>query len=946
MYSNGKTSFFSYKNLVYGATALTGFSALCGQVVWQKYLAVLVGGEARSMSLVVAVFLLGLASGYYFFGKLTEKREWPRFRLLKIYGYTEWATATYLFSFHLYYQNFLERLSFNSPAILIMDILIAFLALFFPTFLMGASIPLLTATIPDRPEEINTVHSRIYGWNTLGAFLGTLVAGFYLVPSFGFPLTLIIAGAVNFLAALVFVGNPLEGMTRKTEDIPSSSSTLSNRFYMLFVFLTGAIVISLEILFVRLLNVSVGAGVYNFPLVLSLFVGGLGLGSLFLPEKVSPGYFICQIFLSAVFLGISYMTGSYWSVWLSHIRVALTTIPFNWYVFKVEIWLFLFLFIFPLAFFMGRLLPLSYYFLKKGRGDYGTLCGWLYFFNTLGTVFGAVFIGYLAFYLLDLDSLFKINLAVLIILLGIVAFWEKKRFTAGFAMVCLVGIVFLPPWDRTGHMIGYFRRRTLDSWHFQKVFYLPRTSESTSAFFDDGPNTTVAILSYPPKTEAERIRKIQEIVPEIVNSYSVIVNGKSDGHSINDFSTVALLSSLGYLFLPEKPALSSAVVGLGTGISAGILGKLEDMKEVIVLEISPAVIAGLESIRFNFDFKSNPKVRIVERDAFRYFTGTDKKFDFILSEPSNPWVTGVENLFAREFYRLAGETLNEGGVLAQWLHNYSMDERTFQMICHTIKQEFKYVEIYLIGHRDVVILASDSPFHYGETLNKRFSNSVLFPLHRSFGLFEPGDLNLIQILDSDRFTKAHFQAGGFHSLTVPRLTYQADKAFFLGTSIEMSDIFSSPLPLPSEMETDRIQRFKKYLTTREEVKHRCFKESGFTFFCSYIGRKFDEYDLYRDQKESLSLRFKVYGQLRNLGLIEYDESIIKEVKEWIIREKITAISLLLAYVHQSVSVRGHEGIQADISDFQMDDSVKKQLTDYIKTLQKDQNQGMDLSDQR
>ena len=934
MTSNGKPSLFSYKNLVYGATALTGFSALCGQVVWQKYLAILVGSEARSMSLVIAVFLLGLASGYYFFGKLTEKREWPRFRLLKIYGYIEWATAVYLFSFHLYYQN-LEWLSFNSPAVLIMDILIAFLALFFPTFLMGASIPLLTATVPDRPEEINFIHSRIYGWNTLGAFLGTLLAGFYLVPSFGFPLTLIIAGAVNFLAALVFVGNPLEGMTRKTEDIPSVPSRLSNRFYMIFVFLTGAVVISLEILFVRLLNVSAGAGVYNFPLVLSLFVGGLGLGSLFLPEKVSPGYFIRQIFLSAVFLAAACFTGPYWSVWFSHIRVALTTISFNWYVFKVETWLFLFLFIFPLAFFMGRLLPLSYSFLKKGRGDYGVLCGWLYFFNTLGTVFGAVVIGYLAFYFLDLDNLFKINLAVLIILFGIVAFWEKRRFVGGFAVICLVGLVFMPPWDRTGHIIGYFRRRTMDSWHFQKVFHLPKTTKAIAAFFDDGPNTTVSILTYPSETEVERIRKVQGVVPEIVNSYSVIVNGKSDGHSINDFSTVALLSSLGYLFLPEKPALSSAVVGLGTGISAGILGKLEDMKEVVVLEISPAVISGLESIPFNFDFKSNPKVRIVERDAFRYFSGTGKKFDFIVSEPSNPWVTGVENLFAREFYRLVKQKLNEGGVLAQWLHNYSMDQNTFQMICHTIKQEFKYVEVYLIGHRDVVILAGKSPFHYGETVNKRFSNSVLFPLHVSFGLFDPGDLNLIRILDADRFAKAHFQEAGFHSLTVPRLTYQADKAFFLGTSIEESDIFSGPIPPSSEVETARIQRFKKYLTTREEVKNRCFSESGFSYFCSYISRKFDRYDIYKDQEESLSMRFASYGRLRNLGLIDYDKPLMEEVREWIIREKISEISFLLTYVHQFVAFRGYEGILADISDFQLDASVKEKLTGYIKELQKE-----------
>ena len=932
MTNNRQSSLFSYKNLVYGATFLTGFAALCGQVVWQKYLAILVGSEARSMSLVIAVFLLGLASGYYFFGKLTEKRQWPRFRLLKIYGYIEWATAIYLFSFHLYYQS-LESFSFNSPAILVMDILIAFLALFFPTFLMGASIPLLTTTLPDQPEEINSIHSRIYGWNTLGAFLGTLVAGFYLVPSFGFSLTLIIAGGINFFAALVFVGNRLEGETREKEDVPQTPSALSNRFYMVFVFLTGAVVISLEILFVRLLNVSIGAGVYNFPLVLSLFVGGLGLGSLLLPERVSSGYFIRQIFFSAVFLTIAYMTGPFWSIWFNHMRVALTTIPFNWYVFKVEIWLFLFLFIFPIAFFMGRLLPLSYYFLKKGREDYGTLCGYLYFFNTLGTVFGAVVIGYLAFYFFDLDNLFKINLAILILLFGVICFWERRRLLSVFAVMCLIGLAVLPQWDREGHITGYFRQRVLTHWHFKNIFYLPKISKASTIFFDDGPNTTVSVLTYSSEKDIKNIREIQKFAPEVVNTYSVFVNGKSDGHSINDFSTVVLLSSLGYLFLPEKPDLSSAVIGLGTGISAGVLGKLEDMKEVTVLEISPSVIAGLNSIRTNFDFSFNPKVKIIERDAFRYFSKTKKKFDFILSEPSNPWVIGIENLFAREFYQLANKKLNKGGVLAQWLHTYSMDSEVFRMVCHTIRQEFKYVEVYLIGNRDVVILASQTPFYFGETLRKRFSNSVLAPLHRSFGLFEPEDLYLIRILDSNRFSKTLFQKWGIHSLTEPRLTYKADKAFFLGT--QMSDIFSGFLPLPSEVEVFRIQMFGKYLKMKEEIENHCFKKLGFNFFCLYMKRKFNEYELYRDKKQALFHRFDAYMALRNLGLIGYDKPFIKEVRDWIAKEKVKTLTVLLSYVYQTFSFKGLAEIQSDIADFQLDGQIKEELKDYINKLQKD-----------
>ena len=75
----------SYRKRAYLATILTGFSALCAQVVWQRYLAILVGSEARSLTLVVAVFLCGLALGYYVFGFITERKKWPRHLLLKIF---------------------------------------------------------------------------------------------------------------------------------------------------------------------------------------------------------------------------------------------------------------------------------------------------------------------------------------------------------------------------------------------------------------------------------------------------------------------------------------------------------------------------------------------------------------------------------------------------------------------------------------------------------------------------------------------------------------------------------------------------------------------------------------------------------------------------------------------------------------------------------------------
>ena len=102
----------SYRKWAYLSTVFTGLASLCAQVVWQKYLAVLVGSEARSLTLVVAVFLFGLATGYYVFGLITERKKWSRCRLLKIYGYVELLTALYIGFFFVYFE-LLKTISFK-----------------------------------------------------------------------------------------------------------------------------------------------------------------------------------------------------------------------------------------------------------------------------------------------------------------------------------------------------------------------------------------------------------------------------------------------------------------------------------------------------------------------------------------------------------------------------------------------------------------------------------------------------------------------------------------------------------------------------------------------------------------------------------------------------------------------------------------------------------------
>ena len=884
------------------ATSLTGFCALCSQVIWQKYLAILTGSEARSISLVVAVFLLGLASGYYVFGLLTEKKGQSRFLLIKLYGYVELLTGLYISLFPLYFP-YLQKLSFNSPNLLIFDIMISLLALFLPTFLMGAGIPMLTAGLPNKSSEINKIHAKIYGWNTLGACLGALVSGFYLVPVFGLPVNMHFIGILNVLCALVFMKNPLSGSVQKQNDPPPHvPSHLPNAFWMLFVFVTGALIISFEVIFIRVLNLSIGSGVYNFPIILSIFIGALGLGSLSIKkEKASMSFFISQLFYSFLFLFCLYYTAPYWSIWLNNIRVSLTTIPSNYPVYFTLIFLFLTLFLFPAVFFMGRLLPLSYMFLKKTEKNYGKICGYLYFFNTLGTVFGSIVIAYLGFYVLNLDQIFNLNLYLLFLLiLSIILFRKSKK---EFIILAFLGLgLFIPEWDRSGHEVGFFRSRYFNrNTNFQGLFKIPSNNiNRISHYFKDGPNTTVSLLKYNAQNiNPSVLSGIKEIFStKVANffSYSIIVNGKSDGNSLKDFSTVFFM--IPYLYSKEKANLSTAFVGLGTGLSAGVFTPLNDVKSIDVLEISPFVIKAIQSVNpeLNLNVMNHEKVQIIETDAFKHWTKTNQSYDIVISEPSNPWVMGVENLFTVEFYNLVAEKLNDGGVFGQWLHTYSIDNSIIEIAIKSIQKVFPYASLYKVGHGDILIVASLSPLN--KMSEKKFNQAFVKKTYSALGVKKLEDLYLTQIFDADEFRQIAEQSiQASNSLYHPQMIYKTNKHFFLDSQ---ADIYSLSRIMKLSRENKKTKVFEKLKD--ENWSQRCFQHSGFDFLCVDMNKNLREYNLL---KKDSTRHFQSYLNLRNKNLIPYDQKVIEDFLEYSKERNFKNFSYFLAVINEQAKTGDH-----------------------------------------
>ena len=281
--------------------------------------------------------------------------------------------------------------------------------------------------------------------------------------------------------------------------------------------------------------------------------------------------------------------------------------------------------------------------------------------------------------------------------------------------------------------------------HFKKAFHVPLHSNGEVLFFEDGPNVSITLVGQQKKSPDSDTNKDHLFPSSKYFSVSYVVNGKGIGNSVGDFSTVFLLSSLAYLYAPEKAQLSSAVIGLGMGTTAGILAKLEKVRDLTVLEIAPEVVDNVRrSPAFSFGLLDNPKAKIIEQDGFKYFTKTRKKYDIIVSEPSNPWIVGVENVFTYEFYELAKSSLADDGVLVQWAQLYSIDLVTLRIMFHTLKQVFPYAKVYRVGGGDIAIIASPKPLKQ-KLASERFFDSFLKPYYKALGFHQPEDLVLTQV---------------------------------------------------------------------------------------------------------------------------------------------------------------------------------------------------------
>ena len=375
----------------------------------------------------------------------------------------------------------------------------------------------------------------------------------------------------------------------------------------------------------------------------------------------------------------------------------------------------------------------------------------------IGSTIGAISASVLL--LASLGVEFSIRAAALIALsMAIVVATKARRFSmatgalAGSAMLIILALD--PSGERSLKSFGiYSGARTYATYDLTKLRQLVEAHELL--YYRDGPTATVAVQ------QIDRFRLLK-------------INGKTDAsNGPGDVETQLLLGHAPFLM---RDAEQVAVIGWGSGMTVDAVLK-HPVERVTAFEIEPAVV---EASRFFEPGNGAPledeRVELIMGDARNELRRREQLYDVIISEPSNPWLTGVANLFTKDFFEIAASRLAPDGVMCQWFHLYGMSEDSTRSLIATFREQFPHVIAF--KDRDLILLGSTGPIRLSlERLQNFYSIPALQESLARAGMAYPSDILVNVTLDSDG-AEAYASEGVINTDDNMRLELAAPKSLY------------------------------------------------------------------------------------------------------------------------------------------------------------------------
>jgi spermidine synthase len=640
---------------------LSGASALIAELTWMRQLGLATGSTGLALTWTLTTYMLGLGLG----GLLSA-----RFRMLspaRTYALAEMGAAIWLLIFPSLLGSFAGWLSWEDPLRAAPGM--AFLLLP-PALCHGATLPALTRAHL-RPEQTGS----LYALNTVGAVGGVLLATFFLFPLLGIRGTELVAVGLAVGAALgsFHVLTPTQETPKVTPAGRAPTTTL------MAASAAGFSAMALEVCWSRLGALLVGGSVYAFAIVLATYLLGVAIGAAW-GRRSGVG-----IGNSLALLGLLALIGTAsWGV-LPHLLAALYALGGD-----TLRWPGTFLLLAtcmagaPIA--SGAVFTAS--LRTMGGGERATAN--ILAANTLGSVCGAAFAGLWGLPHLGLWATAQLS-GMVCLVLGLLP-GPKRLFPLALMAAGLALLLLGPAADRHLYAVGVGVQ--LDRF----VDLSPRAIERFAhegwqlLSVEDGHTATVAV------GESSR-----------TGNRWLSINGKVDASTGADMPTQVLSGRIPLAFV-QGPAPTGVVVGLATGVTAGEALDA-GLSEVLVLELEPAVVRAAHAFTsVNRGVLDDPRATIRVADARAYLARDPHTWDVIISEPSNPWLTGVSNLFTREYWEIGKSRLKPQGVYCQWVQLYALPPRAFRSLVRTFTEVMGDVWLFeTIPGADALLVAAPGP---------------------------------------------------------------------------------------------------------------------------------------------------------------------------------------------------------------------------------------------
>ncbi len=800
---------------------LSGIAGLVYEVVWTRLLERVMGATVYSITTVLTVYMAGLALGSFLAGKYIDRRDDP----LRVYGVLEGAIGIYCLLVPLIitatipiYRAFYQNLDTTFHTFSIVRFLISGLVLIIPTTLMGATLPVLSKYFTTRYDRLGQTVGGLYAANTFGAVVGSFAAGFLLMPFLGIWGTIVVAAALNIVVAglvmwlhqrdLSVAGAAAKsGEARKKRDrakkrsgregakgesaqgeaakkrataadhgkfIPSQSLLA---FVLVAFALSGFAAMVYQISWMRTLSLVIGSSVYAVSITLTAYILGLGLGAAIFSRFVDRTKDLIgtlsrlQIGIAAAALVVVPVLGRLPLMMIGLVR----DMSGNFAGLIAAEFLIVFLVVLIPTTLMGGIFPTVVKIFTKRVDTVGRAVGNVYASNTVGAIVGSFAGGFLLIPWLGIQGaitvavVVNVVLGIVLVLLSPVAKWAVKVGGAAAGLVVLVVFVTLvPQWDQQIMASGAYLYADMYADQMQ----------SSDMSREDAIRLFGKIL-YHKEGVASTVTVRQARSDIYLQS-----NGKTEASTGPDMRTQKLLAH-GPMMLHADPK-SVLVIGLASGVTVGAVERYP-VERIDTVEIEPAMVevASTFFAEANQHALDDPRHRVIIEDGRNHVAFTDSKYDVLISQPSNPWIVGISNLFTREFFELAKARMNPGGVVGFWFQAYNMSPDEFRMIVRTFNDVFEHASVWEFDPgADYMLIGTvgKTSLDWG-LLRERLADPEIGGDLASIGVVDPLDFTGLFVLNETTIS-AYVGHGPIHTDNGLELEFSAPKSMYRKSKTE------------------------------------------------------------------------------------------------------------------------------------------------------------------